>query len=101
MATPITVAQPGFPGAFGSPFGPVNTVTLTAGQNLILPVGYWTIHCGSQDTLQMIIASGNTLTLGAVNTTETSVSSDGQNVSLRNSGTVGTASNYIRQNGAI
>ena len=101
MATPITVANPGYPGAFGSPFGPVNSPTLTAGQNLVLPSGYWTVHTGSQDSVQMIIASGNTLTLGAPNTTETSVASDGQNVSIRNSGTVGTVTTYILQNGAI
>lgn len=101
MATPITVANPGFPGSFGSPFGVVNAPTLTAGQNLLLPAGYWTIHTGSNDTCQMVVASGNTLTIVAANASMTSVSSDGQNVSLRNSGTVGTPSTYIRQTGAI
>lgn len=101
MATPILVQNPGFAGANGSPYGVANTVTLTANQNIVLPVGYWFVHTGSQDTVQVVIAAGNTLTPVPVNAYEYGVMSDGQNVSIRNGGTVGTATVYIKQNGAI
>lgn len=101
MATPILVQNPGFAGSHGSPYGAVNNVTLTAGQNLVLPAGYWFVHTGSQDTVQVVIASGNTLTPVPANGYEYGVMSDGQNVSIRNGGTVGTVTTYIRQNGAI
>lgn len=101
MATPILVANPGFPGAYGSAFGPANTTTLTANQNVILPAGYYFVRTGTQDSVQFVIAAGNTLTPVPANSFEYGVLSDGQNVSIRNSGTVGTASVYIRQNGAI
>jgi hypothetical protein len=96
---PVTVANPGYPGSYGSPFGPVNSVTLAANGSFVLPVGDWVVSTGAQDSVEFEISSGTTLTALAASSVGR-VASDGQNVNIKATSTGGTVTQYIQILGA-
>lgn len=95
MTIPVTVQNPGYPGSYGSPFGPVRTVTLAANATLVLPPGNWLVQTGADDTVTFAISATETLTLLGVSSTGLVVS-DGQNVQIAANATGGTVTTYIQ-----
>jgi len=95
MALPVSVKNPGYPGAFGSPFGPVQTITLAANGTLVLGYGNWLVATGAHDTAVLNTGTASSITLIPVSSAGCIVS-DGQNVEILADSTGATVTSYIQ-----
>ena len=95
MVLPLSVSPAPYAGSYGSPFGPVNTITLAANGTHVLPYGNWLVETGAHDTVTHAISAGTTLTVLPATSTGYVVS-DGTNVEILADATGGTVSTYLQ-----
>lgn len=86
MTAPVTVANPGYPGAYGNTYGAEVNQSMSASATVTLPLGMFTVQLGAHDAVLFNVGTATTITLAAAGVVAPVIQSDGQNVQIVNNG---------------